>query len=97
MHIRVTPGSMQPDKVQEALAVIGEMFAAYRQGEGFQHGYAAVDEQSGEGMVVTLWDSEQAAQAASQQARQLLTKLAPLMVSGQTPTIPRAYKVQLES
>lgn len=96
MHIRVTPGSMQPGKVQEALAVIGEILDGYRQAGGFQHGYAAVDEQSGEGMVVTLWDSEEAAQAAAQQAGQALTKLAPLMVSGQTPPIPRAYKVQLE-
>lgn len=97
MHIRVTPGSIQPGKVQEALAILRDIFDGYRQAGGFRHGYAAMDERSGEGMVVTLWDSAEAAQAATQQSGQTMAKLGPLMVSGQPPVPPRAYEVQLES
>ena len=96
MHIRVTPGHLHPDKMQEAVGIIQEAFVAYRQAGGFQQGYLAADEQSGEGMVVTLWDSEAAAQAATQQAGPILAKLGPLMVSGQTPVPPRAYEVLLQ-
>ena len=97
MYIRVTPGTIQPGKVQEGVAVIREVFEVYRQAGGFQHGYFAGDQQTGEGMAVTLWDSEEAAQAATQQGSQTLAKLGPLMVSGQTPVPPRTYEVLLES
>ncbi len=96
MHIRVTPGNIQPDKMQQAQAIVSEIFDGYRQARGFQHGYLAANQQTGEGMVVTLWDSEEAAQAATQQGSHTLAKLGPLMVSGQTPVPPRAYEVLLE-
>jgi len=64
MHIRVTPGTMQPGKIQEANAIIEELFALYRQAGGFRGGYLGGDDRSGEGIVVTLWDSEEAALAA---------------------------------
>ncbi len=96
MHIRVTPGQLHPGKTQEATAIMQEVFTAYRQAGGFQQGYLAGDDQSGEGVVVTLWDSEDAARTAVQQAGPVLAKLGPLMVSGQTPVPPRAYEVLLQ-
>ena len=97
MHIRVTPGTMQPGKIQEANAVTAELFALYRQAGGFQGGYLGADEQTGEGVVVTLWDSEAAALAAIEQYRTIMAKLGPLMVTGQAPVPPRAYEVLLHS
>ena len=97
MYIRVTPGSMQPGKVREANAVIEELFALYRQAGGFQRGYLGADERTGEGMVVTLWDSEAAALAAIEQYRTITAKLGPLMATGQAPVPPRAYEVLLHS
>ena len=97
MHIRVTPASVQPGKVQETVPIMRELFDRYRQSGGFRGGYLAADERSGEGMAVTLWDSEEAAQTATQGAGQTLAKLGPLMASGQTPVPPRAYEVLLHS
>ena len=96
MHIRVTPGTMQPGKMPEATAVVEELFALYRQSAGFQGGYLGGDDRSGEGMVVTLWDSEAAALAAVEQHRAILAKLGPLTVTGQVPVPPRAYEVLLK-
>lgn len=97
MHLRITSGHFRPGKLQEGVTIMRELFAAYRQAGGFQHGYVAGDEQSGEGVVVTLWDSAEAAEAATKQTTQTLAKLAPLMVSGQSPVPPRAHPVLLES
>jgi len=97
MHIRVTPGTMQPGKMAEATAVVEELFARYRQAGGFQGGYLGGDDRSGEGIVVTLWDSEEAALAAVAQNGATMAKLGPLTVTGQTPVPPRAYEVLLHS
>ncbi len=97
MHIRVTPGTMQPGKMAEATAVMEELFALYRQAGGFRGGYLGGDNQSGEGMVVTLWDSAEAASAAVERHRATLAKLGPLTVTGQTPVPPRAYEVLLHT
>jgi heme-degrading monooxygenase HmoA len=96
MHIRVTPGQIRPDKIEEGRAIFGELFAAYRQGGGFRQGYLAADEGSGEGLVVTLWDDEAAARAATEEASPILARLGPLMASGQVPAPPRAFEVLLE-
>ena len=93
IHIRVTPGTVRADKMDEATAVIDELFAAYRNSGGFRQGYLGADRQSGEGMVVTLWDSEEQALAANQQVGGILAKLAPLTVLGQTPVPARAFEV----
>lgn len=79
--------------MDEATAVIDELFAAYRNSGGFRQGYLGADRQSGEGMVVTLWDSEEQALAANQQVGGILAKLAPLTVLGQTPVPARAFEV----
>ena len=97
MHIRVTPGTMQPDKMAEATAVIRELFDLYRQSGGFQGGYLGGDEQSGEGVVVTLWDSEEAARTAVEQNRATMARLGPLSATGQVPVPPRAYEILLQS
>jgi heme-degrading monooxygenase HmoA len=97
MHLRVTAAQFRPGKMQEGMTIMRELFAAYRQAGGFQKGYVAGDEQGGDGVAVTLWDSEEAAQAAVKQTTQTLAKLAPLMVSGQAPVPPSAHPVLLES
>ena len=97
MHIRVTPGTMQPGKMGEATAVIGELFDRYRQSGGFRGGYLGGDDQSGEGIVVTLWDSEEAARTAVERNSATMAKLGPLSATGQVPVPPRAYEVLLDS
>ena len=97
MHIRVTPGTMQPGKMAEATAVIQELFDRYRQSGGFQGGYLGGDNQTGEGIVVTLWDSAEAARTAVERNGATMAKLGPLTVTGQTPVPPRAYEVLLHS
>ena len=97
MHIRVTPGTMQPGKMAEATAVVEELFALYRQAGGFQGGYLGGDDRSGEGIVVTLWDSAEAARTAVEKNSATMAKLGPLTVTGQTPVPPRAYEVLLHS
>ena len=96
MHIRVTPAQVKPDKRDEANAIMRDLFAAYRASGGFQGGYAASDE-SGEGMAVTLWDSEEAALAATERARAILARLGPLMEDGHPPRPPRAYPVTVQA
>ncbi len=97
MHIRVTPGTMQPGKMGEANAVVEELFARYRQAGGFRGGYLGGDDQTGEGIVVTLWDSAEAARTAVARNSATLAKLGPLTATGQTPVPPRAYEVLLHS
>jgi len=96
MHIRVTPARIRPDKRGEADAVMRDLFAAYREAGGFQGGYAASDPSSGEGLAVTLWDSEAAARAATAQARAILARLGSLMADGQPPPPPRAHEVTVQ-
>ena len=55
------------------------------------------DNQTGEGIVVTLWDSEEAARTAVERNGATMAKLGPLTVTGQTPVPPRAYEVLLHS
>ena len=97
MHIRVTPGTMQPGKMQEANAIIQELFDLYRQSGGFQGGYLGADERTGEGVVVTLWDSEESARTAVERNSATMAKLGPLTATGQTPVPARAYEVLLHS
>ena len=96
MHIRVTPGQVQPGKLGEMVAIMRDIFAAYGQAGGFRGGYVAGDDGSGQGLVVTLWDDETAARAAVEAARPILARLASVTASGETPTPAPAYEVLLQ-
>ncbi len=96
MHMRVTAERMRPGMMGEAVAIMREAFAAYGAAGGFAGGYVAGDEGSGDGVVVTLWESAEAAQAALGLGRPILARLASCTISGAPPSPPPSYAVLLQ-
>jgi heme-degrading monooxygenase HmoA len=97
MRIRVTPGKMQPGKMGEANAIMREAFAAYGEAGGFLGGYVGGDDASGDGYVVTLWESDEAARAGSERARPILARLAAVSADGAAPTPPPSFEVLVQA
>ena len=61
MHARVTAFEGSPDRLDEGIRMIQErVVPAARQMIGFKGGYWLVLRQTGKGLAVTLWESEEA-------------------------------------
>ena len=72
MWARVTRFEGSPDRVEDGIRLIQEQtIPQARQLPGFQGGYWCVDRQSGKGMAVTLWESEDALRQSEAQAEQI--------------------------
>ena len=59
MHARVTKSRVEPDNVAEALRIVQEsILPAARQQPGFRGLTHLVDRAAGNGLTITLWESE---------------------------------------
>jgi heme-degrading monooxygenase HmoA len=66
---RVATFQAPPDRVEEGIRYVYErLLPQTRQMEGFKEAYILVDRQSGKGLIVGLWESEQALRASEETA-----------------------------
>ena len=94
MHVRTTTMEVPPDKLDEALRYFREQdLPQMRQTDGFKGLIILVDRQSGKGLGMSLWESEdhlRATEAAANQGRGEVAEAA-----GVAPAGGEAFEVAL--
>jgi heme-degrading monooxygenase HmoA len=68
MHARVSTYRGDGDRLIEGFEGVTDALTAV---DGFSHGYFLVDRESGKGMSITIWDSEEALLASVAKADEL--------------------------
>lgn len=76
MHARVSSYAGSGDQVDDGVRNFEGATDALRQLDGFEGAYLLVDRQGGRAMTITLWSSEQAAQASAERASQMRQEVA---------------------
>ena len=71
MFARVSTYRGDGDRLLDGFADVSEPLQAI---DGFSHAYFMVDRESGKGLSITIWDSEEALQASAAQADELRSK-----------------------
>jgi heme-degrading monooxygenase HmoA len=71
MYARVSTYSGDGDRLLDGFADLTEPLAAI---DGFSHAYFMVDRESGKGMSITIWESEEALNASVEKANELREK-----------------------
>lgn len=71
MHARVSTYSGWAAQVDDGVRNFEGRMGALRQLEGFEGAYLLVDRNGGRVMTITLWSTEQAAEASAERASQL--------------------------
>ena len=71
MFARVSTYRGDGDRLLQGFADVTEPLEAI---DGFSHAYFMVDRESGKGMSITIWESEDALRASAAQADQLRSK-----------------------
>ncbi len=88
MFARVTTGIGSPDRIDETARVYREqMVPTMQQQPGFLYAVFLANRESGKGVSVTVWESEEAARASEAQAQQMRTQATQTMNIQQAPTI----------
>jgi heme-degrading monooxygenase HmoA len=71
MHARVSTYSGSPEQTEEGIRNFEGLTAGLRALSGFEGAYLLVERGTGRALSITLWSSEEAAQASAEQARQM--------------------------
>lgn len=71
MHARVGSYEGSPDQAEAGIRNFEGLTDRLRSLEGFQGAYLLVDRGTGKALTMTLWSSEEAAQASAEQAKQM--------------------------
>lgn len=71
MHVRVSTCAGPPDGVDDGIRNFEGMTDSLLQLDGFQGAYLLVDRSAGRAMTITLWSSEEAAEASAERASQM--------------------------
>ena len=71
MHARVSTYSGPADGIDDGIRNFENTTDALRQLDGFQGGYLLVDREGGRAVTITLWSSEQTAEASAERASQI--------------------------
>ena len=71
MYARVSTYSGDGDRLLDGFADLTEPLAAI---DGFSHAYFMVDRESGKGMSITIWETEEALNASVEKANELREK-----------------------
>lgn len=92
MHARVTHISGSPDDVDAGIANFNENVVPFVRDEGGKGALLLVDRANGNGIAVTLWDSEEAMQESEERANALRAEAGEVMGTSEAPTVDR-YEV----
>ncbi len=76
MHARLSTYAGPAEGLDEMVQGFDQVTERLRQLDGFEGGYVLVDRTSGKAATITLWSSEQAAQASAQQADEMRGQVA---------------------
>ncbi len=71
MHARVSTYAGSPEQAQEGIRNFEGLTDALRSLDGFEGGYLLVDRGTGKAITMTLWSSEDAAEASAERAKQM--------------------------
>ncbi len=96
MHAGVTTFRVQPDNMGEAVRTcLGSVVPAMRKQRGFSGVLVLTDPESDEGYVITLWETEDDAEAieSSGSYREQVAKLGSLLAE---PPARRVYEVSIQ-
>ncbi len=76
MQARVSTYAGTPEQAQEGIQNFEGLTDALRSLDGFEGAYLLVDRGRGKALSVTLWASEEAAQASAEKAKQMRSQAA---------------------
>ncbi len=71
MHARVSTYSGSPEQAEEGIRNFEGLTEGLRSLDGFEGAYLLADRGTGKAITITLWSSEEAAQASAEHARQM--------------------------
>ena len=71
MYARVSTYTGSPNQAEAGIRNFEGLTDALRSLDGFEGGYLLVDRGTGQAMTITLWSSENAAQASAERANQM--------------------------
>ena len=97
MHARITIGTFQTGKLEEAIKIDRDSIVpALKKQKGFKGYYGLIDRKTGKAIAISLWNMEADMMAAegSGSYRELLAKLMPLG-AGRPPTMEH-YEVSVQ-
>lgn len=76
MHARVSSYAGSPAQAEAAIRNFEGLTDGLRSLEGFEGGYLLVDRGTGKSLTMTLWSSEETAQASAERAKQMRSEAA---------------------
>ncbi|MDP8936383.1 MAG: hypothetical protein M3O23_01380 [Actinomycetota bacterium] len=71
MHARVSTYAGSPEQAEAGIRNFERVTDPLRSLEGFQGGYLLVDRGTGKAMTITLWSTEDAANASAERAKEM--------------------------
>ena len=95
MHARVSTIQGSTDQIDEGVDKLRDTtLPAVKQIDGFKGIVTLIDRQTGKGLTVTLWESEEALRASEEEANRLRREAADGLGATGEPTVER-YEVAL--
>lgn len=86
MYARVTPFQFDINRAAEAIRIADEQIIPGLQEEhGFQQIYVLANLESGQGMVVTMWESPEAEEASRPRSGERFARLGPILTAPPQP------------
>jgi heme-degrading monooxygenase HmoA len=87
MYARVTQFRMQPSRVEEAKRITDhDIIPSIKNDPGFKHIFVLGDRTTGEGMVVSFWESEADLQATRAKIGQRFSQLGDIIIDLTQPS-----------
>ena len=94
MYARVARYQGSPQQIEQGLQTFRQSRQQLQQMQGFKKAYLLIDRQTGKGVSVTLWESEEAMRQSDAAARQIRSQGAQAM--GGTISEAELYEVAEE-
>ena len=95
MHARVSTIQGSSDQIDEGIERVRDTtLPAVKEIDGFKGIFSLVDRQTGKGLTVTLWESEETLHASEEEANRLRKEAAGNLGATGEPTVER-YEVAL--
>ena len=90
MFARVSLLQGSPEQLAKAIGI--PILPEVQQMRGFKGAYALLDRKNGKGILMTLWDTEEAMQASAERAKQIRGQIA-TEAGAKSPPVVETYEV----